>query len=126
VVGVRHDLMRAADQPLHAVLQVIEARGVVTWIAAGRLQPHPGGENIPDLQQAQPIEADQRCLLSKLIYGDIADSEDRDPVDAIDAVVAGRIRAQDVRVRSPPRIRTMSPFSRTSPSRSRRSFMSGL
>jgi hypothetical protein len=90
--------MRAADKPLHAVLQVIEAHGVVTQIAAGRLQPHPGGENIPDVQQAQSSEADQRYLLSKLIYGDTADSEDRDPVDAIDAVVACRIYAQDVRV----------------------------
>lgn len=34
VVDVRHDLMRAADKPLHAVLQVIEAHGVVTRIAA--------------------------------------------------------------------------------------------
>ena len=59
--------MRAADQPLHTVLQVIEAHGVVTRIAAGRLQPHPGGENVPDPQQAQPVEADQRYLLSKLI-----------------------------------------------------------
>jgi hypothetical protein len=76
VVGVRHDLMRAADKPLHAVLQVIEAHGVMTRIAAGRLQPHPGGENIPDLQQAQPIKADQRYFLSKLIDGDTTDSED--------------------------------------------------
>src|SRR5579863_3633952 len=75
VVGVRHDLMRAADKPLHPVLQVIEARGVVTRIAAGRLQSHPGGENIPDLQQAQSIEADQRYLLSELVYGRVADSE---------------------------------------------------
>jgi len=36
VVGVRHDLMRAADQPLHAVLQVIKAHGAVTRKAAGR------------------------------------------------------------------------------------------
>src|SRR5271168_1992063 len=42
VVGVRHDLMRAGDKPQHAVLQVIEAHSVVTRIAAGRLQPHPG------------------------------------------------------------------------------------
>jgi hypothetical protein len=90
--------MRAADQPPRAVLQVIEAHGVMTRIAAGRLQPHPGDQNIPNLQQAQPVEADQRYLLSQLIYGDIVDSEDRDPVDAIDAVIAGRIRAQDLRV----------------------------
>jgi hypothetical protein len=55
----------------------------VTRIAAGRLQPHPGGENVPDLQQAQSIEADQRYLLGELIYGNVADSEDRDPVFAI-------------------------------------------
>lgn len=90
--------MRAADEPLHALLQVIKAHGVVTRITAGRLQPHPGGENIPDLQQAQAIEPDQWYLLSELIYGDGADSEDRDSVDAIDAVVACGIRAQDVRV----------------------------
>ena len=59
--------MRAADKPLHAILQVIEAHGVVTRITAGRLQPHPGGENIPELQQAQSIETDQRYLLGKLI-----------------------------------------------------------
>ena len=69
-------------QPLQAALQVIEAHGAVTRIAVGRLQPHPRGENIPDLQQAQPIEADQRYLLSELIDGDIADSEDRDAADA--------------------------------------------
>jgi hypothetical protein len=40
-----------------------------------------GGENVPDRQQAQSIEADQRYLLSELIYGDLADSEDRDLVD---------------------------------------------
>ena len=62
MVGVRHDLMRAADKPPHTVLQIIEAHGVVTRITAGRLQPHPGGENVPDLQQAQSIEADQRYL----------------------------------------------------------------
>ena len=90
--------MSTADKPLHPVLQVIEARGVVTRIAAGRLQSHPGGENIPDLQQAQSIEADQRYLLSELVYGRVADSEDRDSVDAINAVVACCIRAQDVRV----------------------------
>ena len=56
--------MRAADKPLYAVFQVIEAHGVVTRIAAGRLQPHPGGENIPDHQQTQSIKADQRYLLS--------------------------------------------------------------
>jgi hypothetical protein len=88
VVGVRHDLVRASDEPLHAVLQVIGAHGEVTQIAAGRLQPDSGGENIPDRQQAQSIEADQRYLLSELVSGDVADSEDGDPVDAIDAVVA--------------------------------------
>jgi hypothetical protein len=126
VVGVRHALMRAADQPLHAVLQVIKAHGVMTRIAAGRLEPHPGGENVPDPEQAQPIEADKRYLLSELIYGDVTGSEDRYPIDAIDAVVTCRIRAQDVGSRSPPRTSTMSPFSRTSPSRSRRSFVPGL
>jgi hypothetical protein len=55
----------------------------VTRVAAGRLQSHPGGDNIPNLQQAQSIEADQRYLLSKLIYGDIASSEDRGPIDPI-------------------------------------------
>jgi hypothetical protein len=72
--------MRASDKPLHTVLQVIKAHGVMTRIAAGRLEPHFGGENVPDRQQAQSIEADQRYLLSELIYGDIADSEDRDPI----------------------------------------------
>jgi|HubBroStandDraft_2_1064218.scaffolds.fasta_scaffold1203187_2 hypothetical protein len=46
----------------------------MTRITAGRLQPHPGGENVPDLRQAQPAEADQRYLLSELVYGDIADT----------------------------------------------------
>ena len=36
----------------------------------------PAATNIPDPQQAQPIEADQRHLLSELIYGGVADSED--------------------------------------------------
>ena len=71
--------MRAAHQPLHAALQVIEAHGVVTRVAASRLQPHSRGENIPDRQQTQPIEADQRYLLSELIDGELADSEDREP-----------------------------------------------
>ena len=79
MVGVRHDLMRAASQPLRAVLQVIEAHSEVTWIAAGRLQPHPSGENIPDLQQAQSIDADERHLLSELVYGDIADAKTEIP-----------------------------------------------
>jgi hypothetical protein len=65
--------MRAADQPPYAVLQVVEAHGVVARIASGRLQPHPGGENIHDLQQTQSIEADQRYLLSKLIYRDLSE-----------------------------------------------------
>ena len=43
VVGVRHDLVRAADKPPHAILQVIEAHGVMARVAAGWLQSHPGG-----------------------------------------------------------------------------------
>lgn len=31
-----------------AVLQVIEANGVMARVAAGGLQPHPGGKNMPD------------------------------------------------------------------------------
>jgi hypothetical protein len=37
----------------------------LTRVAAGRLQPYPGGENVPDLQQAQSIEAHRRYLLSE-------------------------------------------------------------
>ena len=70
----------------------------MTRIAASRLQPHLRGEKVPDLQQAQPIEADQRYLLSEFVYGDVADSEDRDPVDAIDAVIACRVLTQDIRI----------------------------
>ena len=126
MVGVRHDLMRAADQPLHAVLQVIKAHGVVTRIAAGRLQPQSGGENVPDRRQAQSIEADQRYLLSELVDSDVADREDRDPVDAIDAVVAGRIRAQDpwvqVTAAYQPDIAVLQDIAVAQP----RSFMAGL
>jgi hypothetical protein len=77
--------MRAASKPPHPVLQVIEAYGVMTRVAASRLQPHPGGEYVPDRQQGQAIKADQRRLLSELIDGGIADGKDRDPIDAINA-----------------------------------------
>jgi hypothetical protein len=70
----------------------------MTRVAAGRLQPHPGIKNIPDLQQTQAIKADQRRLPSELIDGGAADGKNRDPVDAVNAVVARRICAQDVRV----------------------------
>ena len=43
-------------------------------------------------------KADQRRLLGKLIDGGAADGEDRDPVDAVDAVIARSVCAQDVRV----------------------------
>ena len=56
MVGVRHDLVRAAGKPPDAVLQVIEAHGVMARVAAGGLQPHPGGKNVPDRQQAQAIK----------------------------------------------------------------------
>ena len=46
------------------------------------------------MQESQAIEASQRYLLGQLIDGRVADS-DR---DAVDAVVAHRIRKQDVRV----------------------------
>ena len=47
------------------------------------------------MQESQAIEASQRYLLGQLIDGRVADGEDR---DAVDAVVAHRIRKQDVRV----------------------------
>jgi hypothetical protein len=68
VVGVRHDLVRAAGKPLHAVFQT------------------------------QAVKANQRRLLGELIDSCVTDSENRDPIDAVNAVVAHRIRAQDVRV----------------------------
>src|ERR1700685_2294517 len=47
------------------------------------------------MQESQAIEANQRYLLGQLTDGRVADGEGR---DAIDAVVAHRIRKQDVRV----------------------------
>lgn len=96
-------MVRAAGKPPHAVLQVIEANGVMARVAAGGLQSHLGGNNVPDRQQAQVIKADQRHLLSELNDGGAADGEDRDPVYTVNAVVTGRIRAQDVRVEARPR-----------------------
>lgn len=52
------------------------------------------GEDVPDMQESQAIEASQRYLLGQLIDGRVADGEDR---DAVDAVVAHRIRKQDAR-----------------------------
>jgi hypothetical protein len=98
VVGVRHDLMRTAGKPLHAALQVIKAHGEVTRVTPSRLQPHPYGKKIPYHQQTQAVKADQRRLLSKLLDGGAADGEDRDPLDAVDAVIARRVCGQDVRV----------------------------
>lgn len=49
------------------------------------------------------IKADQRHLLSELIDDGAADGEDRDHVYTVNAVVTGRIRAQDVRVEARPR-----------------------
>lgn len=46
------------------------------------------------MQESQAIEASQRYLLGQLIDGRVADGEDR---DAVDAVVAHRIRKQDAR-----------------------------
>jgi putative transposase len=60
VVGVRHDLTRAAGKLPHAVVEVIEADSVMARIAAGRLQPHPSGQNVPDPQESQASEPDQR------------------------------------------------------------------
>jgi len=126
VVGVRHNPVRAADKPLHTLLQVIKAHSEVTRVAAGRLQPHPRGKNISDRQQAEAIEADQWRLLGEFINSGVGDGEYPNPVDAVDAVITRRVLRQDVRVKVPPRTSTTSPSSRTSPSRSRLSFMTGL
>src|SRR5579871_5232153 len=63
VVGVRHDLTRAAGKLSYAVVEVIEADSVMARVAAGRLQPHPSGQNVPDPQEGQATEPDQRRLL---------------------------------------------------------------
>jgi hypothetical protein len=55
-------------------------------VAADWLQSRLGGKNVPNLQQGQTIKADQRRLLGKFIDGGVADGEDRDSVDAVDAV----------------------------------------
>jgi hypothetical protein len=126
VVGVRHDLLRAADKPPHAILQVIEAHGVMARVAAGWLQSRPGGKNVPNLQQGQTIKADQRRLLGKFIDGGVADGEDRDSVDAVDAVKRAASAHRMSGSKSPPRTSTTPPSSKTSPSRSRLSFIAGL
>jgi hypothetical protein len=47
------------------------------------------------MQESQAVETNQRHLLGQLIDGRVADGEDR---DAVDTVVAQRIRKQDERV----------------------------
>lgn len=88
MVGVRHDLVRAACQAPHAVVQVVEADGIVTRVPPGRLEPQSGRDDVADGQQSQPLEADQRHLLGQLFQRGVADGEHRDPVYAIDAAVA--------------------------------------
>ena len=83
MVGVRHDPVRAADKSLHTEPQVIKAHSEMTRVAAGRLQPHTHGKNIPDRQQAQAIEADQWRLLGEFIDSGVPNGEHRDAVDAV-------------------------------------------
>jgi hypothetical protein len=47
----------------YAVVEVIEAESVVARVAAGRLQPHPSGQNVPDPKESQATEPDQWRLL---------------------------------------------------------------
>ena len=54
--------------------------GVVTRVAAGRLQLQPGRDDFAHHQEGQPFEADQWHLLSHLIEGSVADGEHRDPM----------------------------------------------
>jgi hypothetical protein len=44
-------------------------------VTARRLQPHPRSQDVPDLQESQATEPDQRHLLRQLIDSSVADSE---------------------------------------------------
>jgi hypothetical protein len=86
----------------------------------------PATKNVTNLQQGQTIKADQRRLLGKFIDGGVADGEDRDSVDAVDAVKRAASAHRMSGSKSPPRTSTTPPSSKTSPSRSRLSFIAGL
>ena len=97
MVGVGDDLVPAAHQRCDAPVQVLEAECVVARVAPGRLQPQARAAHHGDLEQGQPGEPDQRHLLGHLLQRGTAGGEYRDPVAAVDAVVAQRVGAKYVR-----------------------------
>jgi len=125
MVRVDPSLVLAPSKPVDAGVEVVEGDREVPWVAAGRFQPKPRRSQDCDPDEHKNVETDQGCLLGQLIHGDVARSEDRDAVGAIDRVVALGVGPEPSASSSPPRTTTVASSSSTSPGRRCRCFMRG-
>src|SRR5215207_9613740 len=88
MVRVPPDEMLTATQRLDALVEVVEGHSEVPRVASRRFEAEARGSEHTSLHQGQYLEADQRWLLGQLVDRDVTRREDRDPVRAVDRVVA--------------------------------------
>lgn len=80
--------MLAGEECRKPMIELIEHDSEVPWVSTGRFESQPGGAQRSHSDQGEHFEPDEWHVLGELVDGRVPCGEHRDPVIAVDVVIA--------------------------------------